>query len=259
MKEFFLSLGSCFFASGSYNGFFLQKFGRERLPKTCSKGVTAASANAQRHSNHSKPREDGRGYPATLLNEARSETGKGPAVHIFSVTHDQDTFDRFEARQNNVPSVPFFSQSPIKSRFQDLNPASNGAQRPSISGNQSMITFLAHDGSEGRCAVRGQSRRKGALDAETLRKAREVRKLGACWNCWVMKIPVSLLTVDLTVFSDRKIFSVRKERPAIVAARKLVFQYIDCAIGILSQHTQNSSFLVRPLRNHLRTALLNPI
>lgn len=198
MKEFFLSLGSCFFADGAYNGFFMQRFGRERVPKTFQKGAVAANGNSERRPSHSKPKEAGRDHPRAWLNHAGDEPKHAPAVHVFSVAQDQASFDRFDrAMQHDVPSVPFFSHSPIQNRFQTLSrESSNGAYRPSISGSQSTFTFVGHDECEGHCAGRGQSRRKGALDAETLRKAREVRKLGACWNCWVMKIPVSCLPID---------------------------------------------------------------
>jgi hypothetical protein len=33
--------------------------------------------------------------------------------------------------------------------------------------------------------------RKGELPPETKEKVRRVRKLGACWTCWVLKVPVS--------------------------------------------------------------------
>jgi hypothetical protein len=33
--------------------------------------------------------------------------------------------------------------------------------------------------------------RKGKLQPEVKEKARRVRKLGACWPCWVLKVPVS--------------------------------------------------------------------
>jgi hypothetical protein len=207
MKEFFLSLGSCFFADGSYNGFFMQKFGRERAPKTFSKGVMAANGTIARHPGHSKPREAGRDQQVTLLNQACNEPSNAPTVHVFSVAQDQVSFERFDvAMQQDAPSVPFLSHSPEQSRFQDLPRESENATRrwSSISGGPSMFTFVAHDEGEGHCAGRGQSRRKGALDAETLRKAREVRKLGACWNCWVMKIPVSYLRLILASASDER-------------------------------------------------------
>ncbi len=205
MKEFFLSLGSCFFAGGSYNGFFMQRFGRDRVPKSFPKGVVPASANIERPSSHSKLREAGRDHQGTLLDQGHGEPSDRPAVHVFSVAHDQASFDKFEeTTQHGVPSVPFFSHSPTQNRFQGFPRESKGAHCPSISGNQSAFTFVSHDESDGHCPGRGQSRRKGALDAETLRKAREVRKLGACWNCWVMKIPVSCLPVDLTFFFDER-------------------------------------------------------
>ena len=35
--------------------------------------------------------------------------------------------------------------------------------------------------------------RTGELDHETKEKARRIRKLHACWNCWIQKVPVSLV------------------------------------------------------------------
>jgi hypothetical protein len=34
--------------------------------------------------------------------------------------------------------------------------------------------------------------RTGQLDQKTKEKAHRIRKMGACWNCWVQKVPVSL-------------------------------------------------------------------
>ena len=34
--------------------------------------------------------------------------------------------------------------------------------------------------------------RTGSLDQKTKEKAHRIRKMGACWNCWVQKVPVSL-------------------------------------------------------------------
>ena len=33
--------------------------------------------------------------------------------------------------------------------------------------------------------------RKGKLDPETAEKARRIRRMKACWNCWIQKVPVS--------------------------------------------------------------------
>jgi hypothetical protein len=35
--------------------------------------------------------------------------------------------------------------------------------------------------------------RKGKLDPETAEKARRIRRMKACWNCWIQKVPVSLV------------------------------------------------------------------
>ncbi len=191
MKDFLLGLGSCFFADGAYNGFFMQKFGKERIPRSFAKGVVAVNGNSEARSNHARPKESGSPRPGRHFSD---EIKQAPTVHVFSVAQERDSFRHFEGSKQRDP-VSFFSPSPSKALFQDTpRESTNSAHRPSISStNQSTFTFVSHDENEGHSAGRGQSRRKGALDAETLRKAREVRKLGACWNCWVMKIPVSCL------------------------------------------------------------------
>ena len=189
MKEYLLGLGSCFFADGTYNGFFMQKFGRERLPTTFSKGVLAVKGSSERLICQTEPSVSER-----ILQEERTGEIKrlAPTVHLFSVAQEQDHFHRFDLSIPRDP-VGFFSSTP-PNQFQDPTPVSVfNAHKPSKCGNESTFTFVGHDENNGHTGVRGQSRRKGALDAETLRKAREVRKLGACWNCWVMKIPVSSL------------------------------------------------------------------
>lgn len=40
-----------------------------------------------------------------------------------------------------------------------------------------------------RSAIR-QGIRKGKLDPEAADKARQVRRMTACWNCWIQKVPV---------------------------------------------------------------------
>ncbi|PMD37324.1 hypothetical protein L207DRAFT_73683 [Hyaloscypha variabilis F] len=187
MKEFLLGLGSCFFADGAYNGFFMQKFGKERIPRTFAKGAVVVNGNSEARSNYTRPKESGSPRPGRHFSD---ETKQAPTVHVFSVAQERESFRRFEGSKQR-DSVSFLP-SPSKALFQDTpRESTNGAHRPSISANQSTFTFVSHDENEGHSAGRGQSRRKGALDAETLRKAREVRKLGACWNCWVMKIPCS--------------------------------------------------------------------
>lgn len=183
MKEFLLGLGSCFFADGTYNGFFMQKFGRERLLRTFSKGVIAVNGSSERRISQMQPSVSER----ILQGERASAIRHATDVHIFSVTQEQDPFHRFDL---SIPRDPVgFFPSPPPNQFQDPIPVSVVSK----SGNKSTFTFVGHDENHGNSGGRGQSRRKGALDAETLRKAREVRKLGACWNCWVMKIPVSSL------------------------------------------------------------------
>ena len=63
----------------------------------------------------------------------------------------------------------------------------------STTSSPTTFTFVAHDGSEGHGPARTHGGRKGALAPATLKKSREVRRVGACWNCWVMKMPVCCL------------------------------------------------------------------
>jgi len=191
MKEFLLGLGSCFFGDGAYNGFFMQKFGKERIPRTFAKGAVAANGTSETRPAHARSRESGSPHRGRHVSD---EIKQAPTVHVFSVAQERDSFRLFDGSKQR-DSISFFSSSPSKARFQESpRESTNSAHRPSLSTIQSTFTFVSHDENEGHSVGRGQSRRKGALDAETLRKAREVRKLGACWNCWVMKIPVSCLS-----------------------------------------------------------------
>jgi hypothetical protein len=66
--------------------------------------------------------------------------------------------------------------------------------------------------SSGDSSQEKYGRRKGKLDAKAAEKARRIRKVGACWYCWVMKVPVSF---SLRIARIRLTFdSVQKERSA---------------------------------------------
>jgi hypothetical protein len=41
-------------------------------------------------------------------------------------------------------------------------------------------------------ARRQNDRRPGRLDPQTKERARRIRRVGACWSCWIQKVPVSL-------------------------------------------------------------------
>jgi hypothetical protein len=66
--------------------------------------------------------------------------------------------------------------------------------------------------SSGDSSQEKYGRRKGKLDAKAAEKARRIRKVKACWDCWVMKVPVSY---SLRIVRIRLTFdSVQKERSA---------------------------------------------
>lgn len=62
----------------------------------------------------------------------------------------------------------------------------------------------------------GGGRRKGKLPKKTKEKAARVRKVGACWNCWLLKVSVSIATS--TIFWCGSIY----HSFSIVGGRKLV-------------------------------------
>ncbi|TVY80421.1 hypothetical protein LSUE1_G003277 [Lachnellula suecica] len=51
-------------------------------------------------------------------------------------------------------------------------------------GGLQLIMNPEHTGQRGGC-------RKGKLDPEAAEKARKIRRLTACWNCWIQKVPCS--------------------------------------------------------------------
>jgi hypothetical protein len=147
MKEFLLSLGSCFFPDGSYNGFFVQKFGFEDVPTSVPKMVRSPPRNIESVMVYDQV------SPATVMSQEEDPPSMLPAFTLAK------------------------SPSPV------ANPTSGS----------SLFTFVGYDDEDSHLTPSPRhGRRKGALDTATLERVREVRKIGACWNCWAMKVPVSL-------------------------------------------------------------------
>jgi hypothetical protein len=151
-KDFLLSLGSCTFPDGSYNGFFVQNFGSHLLPTASTLPASYQHLKSQLGFRDSSPNR-------TLM-----------YTHGFN---DQILSPSSVTWPENTPSPP---------PNQVSSPA---AKEPSTS------VFPGTEGSdENRPKKHGG--RKGALDPEVRRNAREVRMLRACWNCKVMQIKVSV-------------------------------------------------------------------
>lgn len=151
-KEFLLSLGSCTFSDGSYNGFFVQKFGLHLLPTA----LTQVPASYQQYNSQLGIRDSS---PNRSLIHTLGSNGN--IVSPGSITWPEDT-----------PSPP-------------------PNQRPSTSAKISSTVVVPSTEDSDDDRPRKHGGRKGALDPEVRRNAREVRMLRACWNCKVMQIKVS--------------------------------------------------------------------
>lgn len=158
-KDFLLSLGCFVLSGGVYNGFFAQKFGIDAIPKY---SPMSPSGKNNRH--------------------RQTSSGHKDMIHTFSLSPKSVADSRRD-------------QSPLSSKTLSPGPETSG-ETPNMaidkastsSPTLTKFTFVGHNES----SKREHCRRRGALDEATLKKSREVRKLGACWNCWLMKVPVSL-------------------------------------------------------------------
>jgi len=192
MKEFLLSLGTCFHPSGSYNGFFVQKFGLEEVEQLSSKII--GTSKIQKHRREISTASDDGSDVSSIIGASRpTSSGNSPLLHIFqidpSVNYSISDENFSDSLSNQASSQIVAKQSEVMTTF--MPSLQSSSTHLSARGN-SPFTFVSQDESDSQHSVRG---RKGALKPEVSRKVREVRRLGACWNCWVMKMPVSLFSV----------------------------------------------------------------
>ena len=189
-KEFLLGLGTCLLPHGVYNGFFAQRFGLQALPMACMR-VAAVKEVHQVSSRGTSHLPEYAEQPATSPNQEASPAsvstldGKLGPLSIFermSSSASPSAFSQVSSPaalsprklpKNNIPELQEYTSSTTSS--------------------PTTFTFVAHDGSEGHGPARTHGGRKGALAPATLKKSREDRRVGACWNCWVMKMPVCCL------------------------------------------------------------------
>ncbi|KAH9215926.1 hypothetical protein DL95DRAFT_388239 [Leptodontidium sp. 2 PMI_412] len=179
-KEFLLGLGTCFLPDGSYNGFFTQRFGLTELPTIVLKATPVGKSNFIEH--------PGMGVPASPPNHETS-----PAS-ISTLDGTSVPFSISEGVSSSAsPNAMIQAGSPDQTSRELLREGhSEVARYDSPTGfSPTAFTFVAHDGNEPPIPARTHGGRRGALPPATLKKAREVRKVGACWNCWVMKMPCS--------------------------------------------------------------------
>ncbi|KAH7324047.1 hypothetical protein BKA65DRAFT_511966 [Rhexocercosporidium sp. MPI-PUGE-AT-0058] len=179
-KDFLLGLGTCSLPDGSYNGFFTQKFGLDELPTLilkpgaidksnsveCPEMTVGASPPSHETSPASTSTLDSSCAIFSIDERIPSSASPGAAIQPGS----SDVASR-ELLQKKYSEVPRY-ESPIGS-------------------SPTTFTFVAHNRTDPHVPTRTHGGRKGALPPATLKKTREVRRVGACWNCWVMKMPCS--------------------------------------------------------------------
>ncbi|PVH76538.1 hypothetical protein DL98DRAFT_291287 [Cadophora sp. DSE1049] len=187
-KEFLLGLGACLLPDGVYNGFFAQKFGLKALPTICMR-VAAIGKGHQIPSRETSHSLENAEQPAISPNQEAS-----PAS-VSTLDGTLGPFSIFE-RMSSSTSPGAFSQvgspaAPSPGNLPKNNTPELLKSNSSTTSSPTTFTFVAHDGNEAHGPARTHGGRKGALPPATLKKSREVRKVGACWNCWVMKMPCS--------------------------------------------------------------------
>ena len=137
-------------------------------------------------------------------------------LHTFSVVPKSPSIFRRDLSPNSTKTL---SPEPNESTRMARSP-SNPSSINSKSTNFSTFTFVSH----GEGSKRDHCHRRGPLDQSTFNKAKEVRRVGACWNCWLMKVPVSSylscwdaeqLLSWLTVLSGRSLWQMQKDSQSL--------------------------------------------
>ncbi|KAG9234762.1 hypothetical protein BJ875DRAFT_460809 [Amylocarpus encephaloides] len=182
-RDFLVGLGSFVLPGNTYNGFFRQLYAFDRLPSFV-------------------PRSPGHLSQSGFEVFSKDQVPQGEAVSDL-----QYTAQSFTVRTLAVPTIAVrvaegrahsprtLSPEPHRptsahSRFSRSSSPSNGSETGTS--RASRFTFITEDNCrDGHKSKRLNGGRRGALDEATLKKARDVRKIGACWNCWVMKAPCS--------------------------------------------------------------------
>ncbi|KAF4632197.1 hypothetical protein G7Y89_g5925 [Cudoniella acicularis] len=182
-RDFLLGLGSFVTSNGTYNGFFIQKFGLESVPRY----ISASASTSITGGNWNMPTSSR--LPSAVKSPSKANSGVTSGFHSFKVISPATSLHQQEQGPDSPETLAAESdgQEYPQSRHSHARSASNSTTpQESLS---TTFTFVTQDQSGQSSPQHG--RRRGALDQETLKKVREMRKIGACWNCWVMKVPCS--------------------------------------------------------------------
>ena len=189
-KEFLLNLGSCFLPFGVYNGFFVQKFGLDALPVTFPKPTSLHGTPENRIGIDLENRTDfGNDNYSAVLSQSPHHSESASSSLAESASWTMTPFSsKAQSRTPTLSSMPEQVSS-----FDQINSWETSSEVSSVggpsSGTFSSFLFVPHN--KGLDNVANPSRRRGRLDPAVREKALKMRKLGACWACWLQKIPVS--------------------------------------------------------------------
>jgi hypothetical protein len=173
-KDFLIALGSGLLPDSAFNGFFIQKFGLSNMVPMVSKPPNDLE-NALFEPDDSFVSVGIDPYTMTSSGAYR----EAPALPTYPpgfVTFDPEPLD--------MPST-FASNFRGKSK----SVSSMGWEHTVV--KRSGLSLVGNSYSGEKRSKAGI--RTGRLDPVTKEKARKVRQLRACWNCWILKVPVSLL------------------------------------------------------------------
>ncbi|EPE32479.1 Zn2/Cys6 DNA-binding protein [Glarea lozoyensis ATCC 20868] len=179
-RDFLMALGSLILPGDNYNGFFRQKFGIEKLPNHVHQETTLPFWAPDKASYLDSSDEE---EQSVLVNPILSPPTDGTSSSFFS-SQVPEIDQRLDSPRtlSPSPSIPIISRS-------RSNSISTGSESGDFRQN-SRFTFVINDQSAD-LHKKSHKGRRGALDDTTLKKVRDVRKIGACWHCWAMKVPCS--------------------------------------------------------------------
>jgi hypothetical protein len=180
-RDFLMALGSLILPGDNYNGFFRQKFGIEKLPNHIHQEITFPLWAADKASFLDSSDEE---HPVLVSSIPCPPTNATSLALLTSQVSEIDQRLDSPRTLSPSPSIQMMSRS-----------RSNSISASSESGDFRLnyrFIFVTNDQSADPYKKYHKGRR-GALNDATLKKARDVRRIGACWHCWAMKVPVSRL------------------------------------------------------------------
>jgi hypothetical protein len=169
-KEFLTALGSGLLPDGVFNGFFIQSFGLEKLKPMVPKKSSETGSSSIADSAVTWPSIEQRSLAATS-STTQGDSGSSAFQPMVSV------FEPFvaSASTNFAIIIPKDPQLASDVGWEHISVGQNGV---SVASSE-------------QSAQRRLGMRTAKLDPETKEKALRIRKIRACWNCWVQKVPVS--------------------------------------------------------------------